>query len=58
MTVENILITGITGQDGIFLTSHLATFKNRYNIINKNLDQIVSSNLEFLKIENNKKCQR
>lgn len=33
MTVENILITGITGQDGIFLTSHLATFKNRYNII-------------------------
>jgi len=33
MTVENILITGITGQDGIFLTSHLATFRNKYNII-------------------------
>lgn len=33
MTSKNILITGITGQDGLFLTSYLAKESNCYNII-------------------------
>ena len=33
MISKNILITGITGQDGLFLTSYLASESNRYNII-------------------------
>jgi len=32
MTLDNILITGITGQDGIFLTSHLMNLNKRINI--------------------------
>ena len=33
MISKNILITGITGQDGLFLTSYLAKESNLYNII-------------------------
>jgi GDP-D-mannose dehydratase len=33
MSSENILITGITGQDGIFLTSLLLKDSKKYNII-------------------------
>lgn len=32
MTLDNILITGITGQDGIFLTSHLMNLNKKINI--------------------------
>ena len=33
MISKNILITGITGQDGLFLTSYLANESHSYNII-------------------------
>jgi len=47
MTLDNILITGITGQDGIFLTSHLLSLNNKINIFgtSRGKEQIFFKNL-------------
>jgi GDPmannose 4,6-dehydratase len=61
MTVDNILITGITGQDGIFLTSHLLNLGKKFNIFGisrgnektffKNLNSInTKSNIDKIKL--------
>ena len=63
MTLDNILITGITGQDGIFLTSHLMNLNKKINIYGvsrgnqqtffKNLHSIVpKANTDNIKLVN------
>ena len=58
MREKNILITGITGQDGIFLTHNLirstnhkiyGTSRQGENISSKNIDRYLMTNL--IKIE-------